>query len=228
MIVQQEKMASIGVLAAGVAHEIKNPLAIMLQGVNYLQSTVSDDSLQTEVVARLHNAVLRADAIVKGLLSYARQHSLTLTSQDIWTLIDECLTLTEHEFRNKNIRLIRQYIPNLPKISVDSNQIKQVFVNLFINGIDAMQKGGTFTINARQIADATGKNFLEITFKDTGHGIPADKINKIFDPFYTTKVVGNTGLGLSISRGIIDKHGGTIHAESQIEQGTNMIIKLPI
>jgi PAS domain S-box-containing protein len=228
MIVQQEKMASIGVLAAGVAHEIKNPLAIMLQGVNYLQSTVSDDSLQTEVVARLHNAVLRADAIVKGLLSYARQHSLTLTSQDIWTLIDECLTLTEHEFRKKNIRLIRQYIPNLPKISVDSNQIKQVFVNLFINGIDAMQKGGTFTINARQIADAAGKNFLEITFKDTGHGIPADKINKIFDPFYTTKAVGSTGLGLSISRGIIDKHEGTIYAESEVGQGTSMIIKLPI
>jgi PAS domain S-box-containing protein len=228
MIILQEKMASIGVLAAGVAHEIKNPLAIMLQGINYLQSAVKDNSLMTEVVARLHNAVLRADVIVKGLLSYARQDSLTLTSQDIWTLIDECLTLTEHEFRKKNIRLIRQYIPNLPPVPMDSNQIEQVFVNLLLNGIDAMPQGGTFTINARQIADAAGKNFLEITFKDTGHGIPADKINKIFDPFYTTKAVGSTGLGLSISRGIIDKHEGTIYAESEVGQGTSMIIKLPI
>jgi signal transduction histidine kinase len=113
-------------------------------------------------------------------------------------------------------------------VAVDGNQIKQVFVNVLLNGIDAMPQGGTFTINARQIADNEGKNFLELIFKDTGHGIPADKINKIFDPFYTTKSGGSTGLGLSISRGIIDRHEGTIHAESQIGQGTSMIIRLPI
>jgi signal transduction histidine kinase len=111
---------------------------------------------------------------------------------------------------------------------MDRNQIEQVFINVLLNGIDAMPQGGTLTITASQIADADGKKFMELTFKDTGQGIPADKINNIFDPFYTTKAVGNTGLGLSISKGIIDKHGGTIHAESQIGQGTSMIIKLPV
>jgi two-component system, NtrC family, sensor kinase len=182
----------------------------------------------TEVVERLHRAVLRADTIVKGLLSYARQDSVTLASQHIWALIDECLALTEHEFRRRNVRLIRRHVSDLPLVSVDGNQIKQVFINLLINSLEAMPQGGTFTINTRRIADNEGKNFLEITFKDTGHGIPADKINKIFDPFYTTKAVGSTGLGLSISRGIIDRHGGTIHAESQNAQGTSMIIMLPI
>jgi two-component system NtrC family sensor kinase len=221
-------MASIGVLSAGVAHEIKNPLAIMLQGINYLQSTLTGNPLMTEVVARLHNAVLRADVIVKGLLSYARQDSLALDKQDILKVIDESLALTEHELHKKNLRLIKQYEPDLPMVSVDGNQIKQVFINVLLNGIDAMSPGGTLTINAGQIADNEGKNLLAITFKDTGQGIPADKINNIFDPFYTTKAIGNTGLGLSISRGIIDRHGGTIHAESKIGQGTSIIIKLPI
>lgn len=228
MILQQEKMASIGMLAAGIAHEIKNPLAIILQGINYLQTAITDNSLMTEVVERLNKAVVRADTIVKGLLSYARQNPLSLVEQDMLSLIDESLLLTEHEFRAKKIQLIKEYRSDLPKVPVDSNQMKQVFVNLIINGIDAMPPKGRFVISVQQIEDSEGKNVLQINFNDTGHGIPADKITNIFDPFYTTKPPGNTGLGLSISRGIIDKHGGVIHAESEIGQGTSIIIKLPI
>ena len=228
LIIQQEKMASIGVLAAGIAHEIKNPLAIMLQGVDFLQTTIKDNSLLLEVVERLNSAVLRADIIVKGLLSYARQTPLELTKQNVPALIDESVVLTEHELRKNNLHLIKKYAPDLPDIYVDGNQIKQVFVNLLLNGVNAMSPGGAFTITTSQIVADNGRNFLEIAFRDTGHGIPADKLDSIFDPFYTTKAVGNTGLGLSISRGIIDRHGGTIHAESEVGQGTSIIIRLPI
>lgn len=228
MIIQQEKMASIGMLAAGIAHEIKNPLAIVLQGIDYLQTSTPNDALMIKVVEKIKNAVQRADIIIKGLLSFARQNYLSLTEQDISTLIDESLVLIDHELRKKNLQVIKQYVPDLPKISIDGNQIKQVFVNVLLNGIDAMSPKGIFTVSVRQTNDDVGRNALEISFKDTGEGIPADKIKNIFDPFYTTKDIGNTGLGLSISKGIIDSHKGIIYAESEIGQGTNIIIKLPI
>lgn len=228
LIIGQEKMASIGMLAAGVAHEIKNPLAIMLQGINYLQSPAREESLQKEVLSRLHEAVRRADVIVKGLLSYARQTPLSLNVHDIHELIDDCLALTEHELRKKNIRVIKNYASDLPKVQVDANQIKQVCINLIINGIDAMSKDGVFTITTGKIKDSENKAFLEITVSDTGHGISADKIDKIFDPFYTTKSIGSTGLGLSISRGIIDQHGGMITAASKEGQGASITFKLPV
>lgn len=228
MVIQQEKMASIGMLAAGIAHEIKNPMAILLQGINYQQTAVTDDPLMIEVVERMSQAIIRADIIVKGLLSYSRQNSISLTEQEIPVLIDESLVLTEHEFRKKNLRVIKQYSPDLPRVSADGNQIKQVFVNVLLNGVDAMPPKGVFTITARQIEDAKGRQSLQISFKDTGVGIPAEKIESIFYPFYTTKDVGNTGLGLSISKGIIDSHGGRIYAKSEPGQGADIIIELPI
>ncbi|MEN6469069.1 MAG: PAS domain S-box protein [Smithella sp.] len=226
IIIAQEKMASIGMLSAGVAHEIKNPLAVILQGLNYLQTTVEHDSVVVEVMERLNKAVQHADNIVKGLLSYSRQTPVALVEQDIRTLLDEALILTEYEFHAKNILLIREYQTHLQDIAVDGNQMKQVFVNLIINGIDAMPGHGEFTISVRQIEDA-GKKVLQICFKDTGHGISAKKIQHIFDPFYTTKPVGNTGLGLSISKGIIDMHGGIIYVKSEEGKGTTFIIELP-
>jgi two-component system, cell cycle sensor histidine kinase and response regulator CckA len=228
MIVQQEKMASIGMLAAGIAHEIKNPLAIVLQGIDYLKTAVTDNSLMIEVVERMNKAILRADIIIKGLLSYSRQNSLSLTEHDIPALINDSLVLIDHELRKKNLQVIKQYAPDLPRVTVDVNQIKQVFVNVLLNGSDAMTHDGIFTISVRQIEDNSGKKALQISFKDTGHGIPADKIKNIFDPFYTTKDIGNTGLGLSISKGIIDSHGGIIYGESHKGQGTNFIIQLPV
>lgn len=117
---------------------------------------------------------------------------------------------------------------DLPKIAVDGSQMMQVFVNLIINGIEAMPEKGKFIVSARQVKNTEGKGRLELSFRDTGHGIPAGEIDHIFDPFYTTKAVCNTGLGLSISKGIIDMHGGIIYAESENEKGTNVVVNLPI
>ncbi len=227
MILQQEKMASIGMLAAGVAHEIKNPLAIILQGIDYLQTAAKADSLTSEVIERLNKAVRRADRIVKDLLSYARQQPVALVEQDVRTLLDESLTLTEHEFHAKNITLIKDYAADLPMVAVDGNQMKQVFINLILNSIEAMPKRGKFTVNVQTTKDDADRRVLQLTFKDTGHGIPEDIIERIFDPFFTTKAIGNTGLGLSISKGIIDRHGGIIYAKNSDAGGAAMIIKLP-
>lgn len=228
-LVQSEKLAAIGILAAGIAHEIKNPLAIITMGTEYMKSVVGDDTMLQEVADKLKQAALRADTIVKGLLSYTRQSPLTVQECDITTLIEETLLFTEHELRKKRIMVNREINQNLPKVSADANQIKQVFINILLNGADAMSEEGVFTIRVEEYQkNDTGKKFVQVVFTDTGHGIPRDKLQKIFDPFFTTKDVGNTGLGLSISKGIIDKHGGEISVESQPGKGTNMIIRLPV
>ncbi|MCX5827872.1 MAG: ATP-binding protein [Deltaproteobacteria bacterium] len=227
-LVQSEKLAAIGILAAGIAHEIKNPLAIITMGMEYMKSVIGDNAMLQEVADKLKHAALRADTIVKGLLSYTRQNPLTFKESDITTLIDETLTFTEHELQCKNIEVIRKYADGLPRVQVDANQIKQVFVNLLVNGIDAMPEGGRFTIRVECSENDTGKKVVQVVYTDTGHGIPAEKIGKIFDPFFTTKDIGNTGLGLSVSKGIIDKHGGTIQVESRIDVGTSFFIRLPV
>jgi two-component system NtrC family sensor kinase len=181
-----------------------------------------------EVIERLNQAVLQTDCIVKGLLSFARQTPVALVEQDVRALLDESLALTEHEFHMKKIELIKDYQADLPKIAVDGGQLMQVFVNLIINGIEAMSQNGKFIISVRQVKNADGKKALEFSFRDTGPGIEADVMDHIFDPFYTTKSVGNTGLGLSISKGIIDMHGGIIYADRENEKGANIVINLPL
>jgi two-component system, NtrC family, sensor kinase len=226
-LVQSEKLAAIGILAAGIAHEIKNPLAIITMGTEYMKTVIGENDMLKEVADKLKQAALRADTIVKGLLSYTRQSPLTLKEWDITTLIDETLTFTEHELHRKNIEVIRKYADSLPRVQVDANQIKQVFVNLLMNGVDAMPEGGRLTIRVECADNDIGKKIVQVVYTDTGHGIPAEKIGKIFDPFFTTKDIGNTGLGLSVSKGIIDKHGGAIQVESRIDLGTSFFISLP-
>ncbi|MFA5182080.1 MAG: ATP-binding protein [Syntrophales bacterium] len=227
-LVQSEKLAAIGILAAGIAHEIKNPLAIITMGTEYMKSVVGDNAMLQDVADKLKHAALRADTIVKGLLSYTRQRPLTFEALDITTLIDEALTFTENDLQRKNIEVVREYADSLPRVRVDANQIKQVFVNLLMNGMDAMPTGGRFTIRAECSENDAGKKVVQVVYIDTGHGIPAEKMSKIFDPFFTTKDIGNTGLGLSVSKGIIDKHGGAIQVESRIGVGTSFFIGLPV
>jgi signal transduction histidine kinase len=227
-LVEAEKRAAVGTCAAGIAHEVKNPLAIIIQGVEYLKSTVESDATLLDVTERIKRSAFRADNIIKGLLSFTRQTPIQAENVEITPIIEETLSFVEYQIKSKHIRIVRQYAPDLPNVTVDSNQIKQVFVNLLLNSFEAMQNGGTITITTEATRGEKDKQFLQVSIADTGCGIPENKLEKVFDPFYTTKdAPGNAGLGLSVTKGIIDKHHGNIRIESEADKGTRVIIGLP-
>jgi two-component system NtrC family sensor kinase len=227
-LIQSEKLAALGIVAAGIAHEVKNPLAIIIQGVEYLRTSADHDVHIADVLERIKKSAFRADSIIKGLLSFTRQMPIQTEQVEIPPVIEETLSFIDHQLKLKHIKLVKHLSPGLPKVTVDSNQIKQVFLNLLLNSIDAIQDRGTITISAEKVESTPGESHLQITLADTGCGIPKDRIEKVFDPFYTTKDSSrNAGLGLSIAKGIIDKHHGTVQIESQSEGGTCVIIALP-
>jgi len=227
-LVQAEKLAALGIVAAGIAHEVKNPLAIIIQGVEYLRTSTGSDAHLVDVVGRINKSAFRADSIIKGLLSFTRQMPIQAEPVEIQPVIEETLSFIEHQLKLKHIKLIKQFSPGLPKVTIDLNQIKQVFLNILLNSVDAMNDGGTITISTDPVERTPRDRSLQIVFADTGCGIPKDKIEKVFDPFYTTKDgSGNAGLGLSITKGIIDKHHGTVRIESEVGKGTRVIIGLP-
>jgi len=196
--------------------------------VEYLKSTVESDATLLDVIERIKRSALRADNIIKGLLSFTRQTPIQAETVEITPIIEETLSFVEYQIKSKHIRIVRQYAPDLPNVTVDSNQIKQVFVNLLLNSFEAMQNGGTITITTEATRGEKDKQFLQVSIADTGCGIPENKLEKVFDPFYSTKdTPGNAGLGLSVTKGIIDKHHGKIRIESEADKGTRVIIGLP-
>jgi two-component system NtrC family sensor kinase len=227
-LIRTEKLAALGAVAAGIAHEVKNPLAIIVQGVEFLKSALYKDPRLLDVTHRIEKSVIRADNIIKGLLSYSREISLKMEELDIVPVIEETLTFIEHQIHHKNISVKTKYAPGLPKIIMDSSQIKQVFTNLFMNAIESMQDSGILGVRIDSLKKDGDRTYVRISVSDTGSGIPQENINRIFDPFFTTKNAdGNTGLGLSITKGIIDKHHGTIEVESEPGRGTRIIVGLP-
>jgi signal transduction histidine kinase len=236
-LIQAEKMQSIGNLAAGVAHEVKNPLAILGMGLDCLttQSDLGDDSLKA-VLGEMRKAVGRADRIVNALLSYSSRKDLESRECNLEELLENSLLLMRHEFVNRNITVAREFAEELPRCRIDAQKIEQVFINLFTNACHAMPNGGVLTLRAgvkpiaacdvrRDAGDRSGNGFLKdelvlvVTVSDTGTGIPSDKLDRIFDPFFTTKPTGQgTGLGLTVSRKIIELHGGRLEL-ANISQG---------
>jgi len=228
-LVQADKIASLGRLAAGVAHEINNPLAGILIYAELLQRDLEEVSPLKANMEEIINQTLRCKQIVTRLLEFSRQSLGQKTLFDLNEVIRRCVDLIRHQPFFHNIAIIEDLDPELPQIIGDPGQLQQVFTNLLINAADAMDSQGCqgcITITSRPEALRDG---VVLTFADTGKGIPLEIKDKIFEPFFTTKPPGKgTGLGLSIVFGVIQSHGGTIEAESPPGRGTIFTIRLPL
>jgi signal transduction histidine kinase/CheY-like chemotaxis protein len=223
-LLQSEKLASIGQLAAGVAHEINNPMGVILGFSQGILKTLPEDDPLKKPLTTMEKESLRCKRIVQNLLDFARRSEPTLHLTNINELIDASCDLVVHQTSLQNVKLVKSYDPALPSIMADPNQLQQVFINIILNAYQAMPDGGTLHITTRTVSLE-----LQVIFADTGTGIPSESVQNIFDPFFTTKEVGEgTGLGLSVSYGIVKAHGGDIEVESQVGKGTTFAIKLPL
>jgi two-component system, NtrC family, sensor kinase len=222
---QSEKLASIGRLAAGVAHEINNPLGGILTFSMLALEDCDDDHPLKQSLEVIVKQTLRCRETVKGLLDFARQSSSTPSITEINPVVDKTLLLLENQTIFQNIRTVRNFAPDLPHVLIDAGQLQQVVINLVINAADAMEESGVLTIETSKASN--GKEIL-LRISDTGKGIPEDILPLIFEPFFTTKKVGKgTGLGLSIVHGIVTRAGGKIEVSSS-SKGAVFTIRLPI
>lgn len=227
---QSEKLASLGLLASGVAHELNNPLTGILMNANLLIEEVGHDSPLYGELKRIDEDAGRCRRIIDDLRTFSRRHDLRKARCRPEEVIDQALRLVEHELDLRGIRLERRIEAGLPEVFWDSERMVQVFTNLFVNAAQAMEGGGCLSVSAQ----LTG-NCLTIEVKDTGVGIPEENRSRVFEPFFTTKREG-TGLGLSISYGIIEEHMGRLEMESRAREaagpdgqgGTSVKIILPL
>jgi signal transduction histidine kinase len=233
-IVQTEKLASLGKLAATIAHEINNPLAAVLTYIRLMIKLIDLNRFSPErledisrYLATMESETERCGEIVKNLLAFSRQSKITMKRISIVDIIDKSLALIAHDLEIKGIQLKKNIDPHLPKVQCDFQQIQQALLNLMYNASDAMLDGGTLTVTANKKAET--ERFLEVAVSDTGCGITGEDKEKIFDPFFTTKEEGKgVGLGLSVVYGIITRHNGTIEVESEPGKGSTFKIRLPI
>lgn len=223
-----EHMASLGKMAAGIAHEINNPLAGMQNCVRTLLKGVKDEAQRREYLTMLREGLGRIGRTVGQLLNFAREAEPQLTRVDLPLLLQRCLALLEHELAAQRISFSIATEHRLPTLLADPDQLEQVFLNLLMNAVDAMPEGGKILVSINPWARETGP-FVEVHITDTGVGIPPENLSRIFDPFFTTKDVGKgTGLGLSVSYGVVRAHGGFIEVKSKVGKGSTFTVALPI
>jgi len=225
-LLQSEKLASLGKLAAGIAHEINNPLGGILIYSHLLLEDMDKKNPHYENLRKIVKETSRCKDIVKGLLEFARPKEPEMTLININDVVDISLAIMERQALFQNIAIKKSYTPGLPKIVGDGAQLQQVFMNIILNAAEAMNGNGSLTISTSLNEDGSS---IDVTFSDTGHGIKAEDKERIFEPFFTTKEVGmGTGLGLSISYSIVQKHQGTIEVQSELGKGSIFTVKLPV
>ena len=219
-LIQAEKMESVGRLSAGVAHEVKNPLAIIQMGADYLKEVVSPEDGVHEVIADIDDAVQRADLVIKDLLDFSHNDKLELCPIDLNVVVEEALRMVAHEFTRRNIATQVQLAVDNPPVEMDANKIQQVLINMLMNAAHAIGEDGEVSIacgvvkfdgDKNSAMFHPGESVLRLTITDNGPGISEDDLGSLFEPFFTTKPVGEgTGLGLSVSRNIMELHSGRL------------------
>lgn len=242
-LMQAEKMESIGRLAAGVAHEVKNPLAIIQMGTDYLSGELDGAAGESgesgAVLKDMDDAVQRADRVIRGLLDFSREGKLEPVPGRINDVIDRSLHLVEHEMRRRNIEVAADLSSDLPDLLMDANKLQQVFINLFMNAAHAMDRGGRLTVttslhrvsNPQELRQdhegilKPGDEVVRVEVADDGPGIRPEHLTKLFDPFFTTKPVGEgTGLGLSVSRKLVSLHNGVMSMGNRPQGGASVVM----
>ena len=227
-LTRSERLAAVGRLAAGVAHEINNPLTGVLTFAHMLLRETPKDSPNRNDIETIISATMRCRDIVRGLLDFSRQGEPQKKSADLNDVLREALRLTQNQARISQVRVVEELDASLPHLVIDANQIQQVAVNMIVNGIDAMPEGGQLAVGTRAVAD-NGVRWAEFEIEDTGCGIAAENLDHVFDPFFTTKPTGmGTGLGLAIAFGIVAEHGGRIRVWSEEHKGTRLTVRLPV
>jgi signal transduction histidine kinase len=226
-----DRLATIGELAAGAAHEIRNPLTSIRSTIQFLQKDLPGE--KRPLVDGIIEEVDRIDQIIEGLLSFSKSSELHFSTVDLGDVLDQTLLLLEPKLREQGIEVQKRFHLPVPPIPGDASQLKQVFLNILLNSVEALPAGGRITIELGDSVGHTGlsqgSDYASVAISDTGPGIPEADLTRVFDPFYTTKEAG-TGLGLSISYGIVSKHGGEIQIQSPAEGtegGTAVLVRLP-
>jgi signal transduction histidine kinase len=221
-------MAAVGQLAGGVAHEINNPLGVILGFSQSLMRTVKADDPVHMPLASIEREAKRCKSLVQDLLTFSRVNKLERETCDLNEVVSSALTLVAAQTKVQDIELKRNLDEKMPPVRISRNQIQQVLVNLCTNAIDAMPRGGTLSVSTL-FPDEMRGDYVQIRVADTGTGIPKEIVGNIFEPFFTTKEVGKgTGLGLSLVYEIVNKHHGTIDVESEVGQGTTFKVNLPL
>jgi signal transduction histidine kinase len=222
-----DRLASLGTLTAGLAHEIRNPLVAIKTLTQLLPERLDDEEFRTQFLQIASGEVDRISSLVTELLEFARPSDPKLELENIDTILDGMLLLASTETKKKQINIIKNFASDLPPIQIDREQIKQVFLNVLLNAIEATSENGKITVKTRSFIKPGGEPYAQIEFTDTGCGIPEEYLEDIFNPFFTTKSTGS-GLGLSISNQIIQDHRGYIDVESQLNKGSSFFINLPV
>lgn len=228
LLVRAHKLKAVGTLTAGVAHELNNPINNVILTASMLQEDFQDLSEDQclELVNDLVTQSERAQKIVRNLLDFAREGEVHLEPHRVEDVVEETLRLATNQIKLAKVKIEGEMDENLPPVYVDRQQLNQVFLNLVLNALDAMPRGGVLRIKLRNSED---RESVAIQFQDTGVGIPKQHLRDIFDPFFTSKKAAKgTGLGLSVSLGIVQSHGGDIRVESEVGKGTTFIVLLPV